>query len=187
MRHIPSPRGTARQTGAPRRRNGTPCRRADPYGKKPNSSPQCMARGLESPPRSPPAPSPPSGLLDLRRIGSGSCRHAGPAEEGAGSPDDQGTQSPRRHAENNPDGPEAPSLFWSGEALLRTRALLILGSDARDALGLPRIGPYCQTMVRGRLFIQLPQPRSLAEKPEAFGQAMAFLAGLLRFCSTARH
>lgn len=76
--------------------------------------------------------------------------------------------------ENNPDGPEAPSLFWSGEALLRTRALLILGSDARDALGLPRIGPYCQTMVRGRLFIQLPQPRSLAEKPEAFGQAMAF-------------
>ena len=42
-------------------------------------------------------------------------------------------------------------------------------------------------MVRGRLFIQLPQPRSLAEKPEAFGQAMAFLAGLLRFCSTARH
>ena len=86
-----------------------------------------------------------------------------------------------------PDGPEAPSLFWSGEALLRTRALLILGSDARDALGLPRIGPYCQTMVRGRLFIQLPQPRSLAEKPEAFGQAMAFLAGLLRFCSTARH
>lgn len=80
-------------------------------------------------------------------------------------------------------------LPCSGRAkpLLRTRALLILGSDARDALGLPRIGPYCQTMVRGRLFIQLPQPRSLAEKPEAFGQAMAFLAGLLRFCSTARH
>ena len=80
----------------------------------------------------------------------------------------------------------APSLFWSGEALLRTRALLIMGSDARDALGLPKIGPYCQTMVRGRLFIQLPQPHSLAEKPEAFGQAMAFLTGLLRFCNTVR-
>lgn len=80
----------------------------------------------------------------------------------------------------------APSLFWSGEALLRTRALLIMGSDARDALGLPKIGPYCQTMVRGRLFIQLPQPRSLAEKPEAFEQAMVFLAGLLRFCNTVR-
>ncbi len=80
----------------------------------------------------------------------------------------------------------APSLFWSGEALLRTRALLVMGSDARDALGLPKIGPYCQTMLRGRLLIQLPQPHSLAEKPEAFGQAMAFLSGLLRFCNTAR-
>lgn len=88
--------------------------------------------------------------------------------------------------EESPREENAPSLFWSGEALLRTRALLIMGSDARDALGLPKIGPYCQTMVRGRLFIQLPQPHSLAEKPEAFGQAMAFLAGLLRFCSTVR-
>lgn len=83
-------------------------------------------------------------------------------------------------------GDGAPSLFWSGEALLRTRALLVMGSDARDALGLPKIGPYCQTRVQGRLFIQLPQPRSLAEKPEAFGQAMAFLSGLLRFCATVR-
>ncbi|HJB64904.1 MAG TPA: hypothetical protein H9768_01285 [Candidatus Mailhella merdavium] len=78
------------------------------------------------------------------------------------------------------------TLFWSGEALLHTRALLVMGSDARDALKLPKIGPYCQTMVRGRLFIQLPQPHSLAEKPDAFSQAMAFLSGLLRFCNTPR-
>lgn len=78
------------------------------------------------------------------------------------------------------------TLFWSGEALLHTRALLVMGSDARDALKLPKIGPYCQTMVRGRLFIQLPQPRNLAEKPDAFSQAMAFLSGLLRFCNTPR-
>lgn len=155
-----------------------------------------MARGLESPPRSPPAPPRPLVCWTYGGLGA----------DLAGTPDPQRRELVARMirglnhpggthvfwpfdlpGENNPDGPEAPSLFWSGEALLRTRALLILGSDARDALGLPRIGPYCQTMVRGRLFIQLPQPRSLAEKPEAFGQAMAFLAGLLRFCSTARH
>ena len=36
-----------------------------------------------------------------------------------------------------PGGPDAPSLFWSGAALLRPRTLLLFGSEARDALGMP--------------------------------------------------
>lgn len=84
-------------------------------------------------------------------------------------------------------GAEAPSLFWSGAALLRPRALLLFGSEARDALAMPkRLVPYCQDRVDGRLVIQLPQPATLAGKEDAFRRALAFLSRLLAFCSTLR-
>ena len=80
--------------------------------------------------------------------------------------------------------PNAPSLFWSGTALLRPRALLLFGSEARDALGMPKtLMPYCQYRVDGRLIIQLPQPLTLAGKEDAFRRALAFLTRILAFCS----
>ncbi|MCH5276652.1 MAG: hypothetical protein J1E80_02335 [Desulfovibrionaceae bacterium] len=86
-----------------------------------------------------------------------------------------------------PGGPDAPSLFWSGAALLRPRTLLLFGSEARDALGMPKsLYPYCQERLAGRMVIQLPQPLSLAHNEAAFRQAQAFLRGLLSFCATPR-
>ena len=86
-----------------------------------------------------------------------------------------------------PGGPDAPSLFWSGAALLRPRTLLLFGSEARDALGMPKsLVPYCQERIAGRLVIQLPQPLTLAENQDAFRRALVFLSGLLSFCATPR-
>lgn len=86
-----------------------------------------------------------------------------------------------------PGGPDAPSLFWSGAALLRPRALLLFGSEARDALGMPKsLVPYCQERIEGRLVIQLPQPLTLAENQDAFRRALVFLGGLLSFCAAPR-
>lgn len=82
---------------------------------------------------------------------------------------------------------DAPSLFWSGAALLRPRTLLLFGSEARDALGMPKsLLPYCQERIEGRLIIQLPQPLTLAQNEAAFRQARAFLSALLAFCATPR-
>lgn len=84
--------------------------------------------------------------------------------------------------------PDTPSLFWSGTSLLRPRTLLLFGSEARDALGLPKsLLPYCQERVAGRLVIQLPQPLTLAQNEAAFSQARAFLSALLAFCATPRN
>lgn len=87
-------------------------------------------------------------------------------------------------------GDDAPSLFWSGVELLRPRALLLFGSEARDALRMPKsLAPYCQERHGGRLVIQLPAPSALAGDgagDDAFRQAGAFLARLLRFCSAPR-
>lgn len=83
--------------------------------------------------------------------------------------------------------PGEASLFWSGTALLRPRTLLLFGSEARDALGMPKsLLPYCQERIAGRLVIQLPQPLTLAQNEAAFRQARAFLSALLAFCATPR-
>ena len=80
--------------------------------------------------------------------------------------------------------PEAGApLFWSGVKLLNPRVLLLFGSDARDALSMPKtLLPFCQERVFGRLVIQLPRPQSLAADEASFKQALAFLSRLLRFC-----
>lgn len=84
-------------------------------------------------------------------------------------------------------GPGTPSLFWSGATLLRPRTLLLFGSEARDALGMPKsLLPYCQERIAGRLVIQLPQPLTLAHDENAFRRAQIFLSSLLAFCATPR-
>ncbi len=86
-----------------------------------------------------------------------------------------------------PGGSDAPSLFWSGTAMLRPRTLLLFGSEARDALGMPKsLVPYCQERIAGRLIIQLPQPLTLAKNQDAFRRALVFLSRLLSFCATPR-
>lgn len=86
-----------------------------------------------------------------------------------------------------PDAPDpqnddsAPSLFWSGVALLKPRALLVFGREARDALGLPaHLEPYCQERIDARQVIVLPPPLALADNDETFRRAQVFLARLLR-------
>ena len=77
-----------------------------------------------------------------------------------------------------------PDIFWSGVSLLSPRALLILGSDARDSLGLPKsLRPFCQERVRGRMVIQLHRPENLAANDTAFRSSVVFLSQILHFCS----
>ena len=79
---------------------------------------------------------------------------------------------------------DGPALFWSGVRLLNPRVLLLFGSDARDALSMPKtLLPFCQERVHGRLVIQLPRPQSLAADEASFKRALAFLSRLLRFCA----
>lgn len=82
---------------------------------------------------------------------------------------------------------DAPSLFWSGAALMRPRALLLFGSEARDILSMPKtLVPYCQERIDGRLVIQLPKPATLAQDEGAFSRAQVFLARMLNFCAARR-
>ncbi len=79
---------------------------------------------------------------------------------------------------------DGPALFWSGVKLLNPRVLLLFGSDARDALSMPKtLLPFCQERVYGRLVIQLPRPQALAGDEASFKRALAFLSRLLRFCA----
>ena len=79
---------------------------------------------------------------------------------------------------------DGPTLFWSGVKLLNPRVLLLFGSDARDALSMPKtLLPFCQERVYGRLVIQLPRPQALAADEQAFQRALAFLSRLLSFCA----
>lgn len=76
-----------------------------------------------------------------------------------------------------------PSLFWSGVELLKPRVILIFGSEARDALGLPKsLVPFGQERIHGRLIVQLHQPASLVDD-EPLRRAIAFLSRLLDFCA----
>lgn len=79
---------------------------------------------------------------------------------------------------------QQPSLFWSGVALFDPRVLLLFGSDARDALAMPRsLRPFCQERMYGRAVIQLPNPQAFIGDEAAFARVLAFLASSLRFCT----
>lgn len=82
---------------------------------------------------------------------------------------------------------ESPSLFWSGVELLKPRVLLVFGSEARDALGLPKsLVPFSQDRLDGRLIVQLHQPSSLVSSHDdnPLRRAIAFLSRLLSFCAS---
>jgi len=85
-------------------------------------------------------------------------------------------------------GESPPSLFWSGEALLRPRAILVFGAESRHLLGLPDLAPYGQERRAGRLMVQLPDTSVLTgpHGEAAIRQTLAFLGRLLRFCCVAR-
>ena len=79
---------------------------------------------------------------------------------------------------------DAPSVFWSAVGMLAPRVVMVLGSDSRDALGLPRsMRPYAQMMLWGRSVFQLHRPENLASDDALLGSTQAFLASALRFCS----
>ena len=79
---------------------------------------------------------------------------------------------------------DAPSVFWSAVDMLAPRVVMVLGSDSRDALGLPRsMRPYAQMMLWGRSVFQLHRPESLASDDALLSSTQAFLASALRFCS----
>ena len=80
--------------------------------------------------------------------------------------------------------PAGASLFWSGVRLFAPRVLLLFGSDARDALAMPRtLLPFSQERLDGRFVIQLPRPQAFVGDEAAFARAQVFLGRLLQFCS----
>jgi hypothetical protein len=82
---------------------------------------------------------------------------------------------------------DAASVFWSAVGTLAPRAVMVLGSDSRDALGLPKsMCPYAQMMLWGRLVVQLHRPESLASDDALLKSTQAFLASVLRFCAARR-
>jgi hypothetical protein len=79
---------------------------------------------------------------------------------------------------------DAPAIFWSAVEKLAPRAIVVFGSDSRDALGLPRrMRPYEQMMSWGRLIVQLHRPETLAEDAALLRSTQVFLTGILRFCA----
>ena len=81
------------------------------------------------------------------------------------------------------EGDAAP-VFWSAVGMLSPRAVMVLGSESRDALGLPRsMRPYAHRMLWGRLVVQLHRPESLASDDALLSSTQAFLASVLRFCA----
>jgi len=79
-------------------------------------------------------------------------------------------------------GPE-PEVFWSALDMAGSRAVLVFGSEARDALLLPRtLKPYCQEIYRGRMVIQLQRPESLFSDEAGLRKLILFLGPLLGRC-----
>lgn len=78
------------------------------------------------------------------------------------------------------------SLFWSGEALFRSRVLLLFGAESAAALGLdPNLPLYAQHSVAGRRVIVMPPAQNLADDNGLFDRAFPFLERLLHFCGRA--
>ncbi len=79
-------------------------------------------------------------------------------------------------------GPE-PDIFWSALSLAGTRAVLVFGSQARDALFLPKtLRPYCQEIFQGRMVIQLQRPETLFSDEAGLNKLVLNLSSLLRRC-----
>ena len=82
-----------------------------------------------------------------------------------------------------PEGSVDADVFWSALHASGARALLVFGSDARDALALPKtLRPYCHEMFRGSMVIQLHRLETLAVNDGEMEQVVSYLAALLRRC-----
>lgn len=69
-----------------------------------------------------------------------------------------------------------PEAFWSGAAHLGCRAVIVMGSAAVRALGLPaELRPLGQMRWRGQLVLVLREVDALAAEPARFGPTLAFL------------
>ena len=78
---------------------------------------------------------------------------------------------------------EDASLFWSGEAILRPRALLLFGQEAHNALNMPESLVLFTTLhVRGRRVILLPPVQQLANNQEDYAHALGLTVKALAFC-----
>ncbi len=80
-----------------------------------------------------------------------------------------------------------PDIFWSALSMAGTRAVLVFGSEARDALFLPKtLRPYCQEIFQGRMVIQLQRPESLYSDEAGLRKLVLNLTSLLRRCLPVR-
>ncbi|MDE7240712.1 hypothetical protein [Desulfovibrio sp.] len=86
-----------------------------------------------------------------------------------------------------PDFTAHPEAFWSGAAHLGCRAVIVMGSAAVRALGLPgNARPLSQLRWRGQHVLVLWEVDSLAENAARFGPTLAFLRQALRPVTTPR-
>lgn len=69
-----------------------------------------------------------------------------------------------------------PEAFWSGVAHLGCRAVIVMGSAAVRAVGLPgTVRPFGQLRWRGQLVLVLREVESLAQDTSRYGPTLAFL------------
>lgn len=86
-----------------------------------------------------------------------------------------------------PDFAAHPEAFWSGAAHLGCRAVIVMGSAAVRALGLPGTArPLSQLRWRGQHVLVLWEVDSLAQDAARFGPTLAFLRQALGPVTTPR-
>lgn len=86
-----------------------------------------------------------------------------------------------------PDFAAHPEAFWSGAAHLGSRAVIVMGSAAVRALGLPgNARPLSQLRWRGQHVLVLWEVDSLAQDAARFGPTLAFLRQALGPVTTPR-
>ena len=74
-------------------------------------------------------------------------------------------------------------LFWSGLALMHPRVLLVFGSGARDAVGLPKdFIPFVQQEIAGMQILQMHKPETLEQDEKLYKETLVFLEMYLGFC-----
>lgn len=89
--------------------------------------------------------------------------------------------------EDVPDFAAHPEAFWSGAAHLGCRAVIVMGSAAVRALGLPgNARPLSQLRWRGQHVLVLWEVDSLAQDAARFGPTLAFLRQALGPVTTPR-
>ncbi|MBD5558275.1 MAG: hypothetical protein HDQ92_06990 [Desulfovibrio sp.] len=86
-----------------------------------------------------------------------------------------------------PDLAAHPEAFWSGAAHLGCRAVIVMGSAAVRALGLPaNARPLSQLRWRGQHVLVLWEVDTLAQDAARFGPTLAFLRQALGPVTTPR-